>query len=887
MPRVTHPRALAFDRLQCPHVLRSHQTQALDALDTAVDAGRRRCWIALPPGAGKTLVGLETIRRRGDRGVVFGPNTAIQAQWCAAWENYQPGGAGTDRNLTAPVTVLTYQALATFDHDTEDSSCEDPLDSDASLVSRLHPNGRALLEQLQGSGPVTIVLDECHHLLEVWGRLLAEVLDLLPEAFVLGLTATPPESLDTEQADLVHDLFGDIVFQASIPAAVREAELAPFAELAWLTAPTPDESQWLSAQAERFSRLTVEVTDPEFATVGLFTWLDRRFTDPGTPWAHIERDDPDLAAAVLRLSQAGMIALPPGARLREEHRRRPDADDWVAVLNDWVRKCLQPSDQEKDAAAVDAIARTLPSVGYQLTRRGIRRGRSPVDRVLARSAAKADAAVEIVAAESQAVPERSRILVVCDFEQASARPPDSVRTVLADEAGSARLMLRHVVDDPRTAALEPVLMTGRTVAAAPQTARRLIDFVADTAPGCRLTTEIWPDGDVSEVTGSWSDRDRVELVTAFFEDGPCRVLVGTRALLGEGWDARRVNALVDLTAATTSSAVVQTRGRAVRTDPDWPGKVANTWSVVCVAEEHPRGGTDWDRFVRKHTGYFATDDTGAIVSGVSHVDAAFSPYAAPAAETFDAVNAAMLVRADQRAQVARSWRVGEPYDDRVAHTVRIRPRQREHRAERAASSPAAPPELVMSERGPRRASDGGVVWWHPWRAVRAVWGTPPWERFAAAVADGLAAADLSPVGSDALRTAIDADGTYRFVLSRVDEPTSLLFAQALDETVSAPTDPRYLVPRYVLGADDDASPVGAGWRLVTRTLRAEATAWHAVPRCSGVNAERAQAFARAWNRWVSAGSAVYTRNPDGAGLLAASRGFDPLEADTLLRPAWS
>lgn len=116
--------------------------------------------------------------------------------------------------------------------------------------------------------------------------------------------------------------------------------------------------------------------------------------------------------------------------------------------DDWVRNSLQPSGRDRDAAAVDAIARTLPSVGYQLTRQGIRRGRSPVDRVLARSAVKADAAVEVVAAESQVVPDRARILVVGDFEQASAKPPDSVRSVLDDQAGSARLMLQRLVADP-------------------------------------------------------------------------------------------------------------------------------------------------------------------------------------------------------------------------------------------------------------------------------------------------------------------------------------------------------------------------------------------------------------------------------------------------------
>ena len=67
------------------------------------------------------------------------------------------------------------------------------------------------------------------------------------------LTATPPETLSADQALLVAELFGDVVFDASIPAVVREGDLAPFAELAWLTVPTAVESDWLESEASRFS----------------------------------------------------------------------------------------------------------------------------------------------------------------------------------------------------------------------------------------------------------------------------------------------------------------------------------------------------------------------------------------------------------------------------------------------------------------------------------------------------------------------------------------------------------------------------------------------------------------------------------------------------------
>src|SRR3990170_3357518 len=101
--------------------LRVHQQEALAALAAAWTQGRRRAWVALPPGAGKTLVGLETIRDRVAAGavgkaVVLGPNTAIQGQWLAQ-ATALGLDVGSDRELTHAVTALTYQAVAVFDPD--------------------------------------------------------------------------------------------------------------------------------------------------------------------------------------------------------------------------------------------------------------------------------------------------------------------------------------------------------------------------------------------------------------------------------------------------------------------------------------------------------------------------------------------------------------------------------------------------------------------------------------------------------------------------------------------------------------------------------------------------------------------------------------------------
>ena len=299
--------------------LRRHQRLALEALDRAWAEGRRRAWVELPPGAGKTRIGIETAQRllaAGEvvRAVPLGPTPAIVGQWAA-----QARGAGLetgeDRLLTQAFTALTYQSVAVFDDQDEE---DEPPTSSESLTDRLHENGRELLARLKSAGRVLLVLDESHHLLQVWGKLLRELLDELPDAWVLGLTATPPGVMIKDEAKLADKLFGRPVFEVSIPAVVREGDLAPFAELVWATTPTPSEEDWLRGEAERWRELTTQLTDP---ATGFLAWLDGRFIDTEMPWQRIVDQWPEESAAALRLHHAGLLALPAGARVLEEHRR--------------------------------------------------------------------------------------------------------------------------------------------------------------------------------------------------------------------------------------------------------------------------------------------------------------------------------------------------------------------------------------------------------------------------------------------------------------------------------------------------------------------------------------------------------------------------------------
>lgn len=944
--------------------LRVHQQEALAALAGAWAAGQRSAWVAMPPGAGKTLVGLETIRDRIAAGavgkaVVLGPNTAIQGQWERSARELGLEVA-TDRSLAHPVTALTYQAVAVFDPDAEVDDDGLPVggepgrispsatvpDSPPALLARLHPNGQAFVEQLRNAGPLLLVLDECHHLLEAWGRLLGELLDQLPDAMVLGLTATPPEALTADQAVLVDQLFGTPLYRASIPAVVKVGDLAPYVELAWLTTPTPQEADWLKEEAARFQELVTQLSAPGFGSIPFLQWLDARFVATTVPWFNLLKEQPEVCRAVLRLHHAGLLRLPPGARMAEEDRARPTADDWCLLIDDWLRGHLVKTGKPEDEQVVESVRRALPSVGYQWTKRGIRRGRSPVDRVLARSEAKTEAVVTIVGAEHRNLGDGLRMLVLCDHERAGATLPADLTGVLDQQSGSAHAMLEALVAGAETGLLAPMLVTGQTVAAAPGTLLAFQAWLSDPAvdrPDLAAKLRLEPlagSPTLSSLVGPWESRDWVGLVTAYFQDGHSKVLVGTRALLGEGWDARRITGLADVTAVTTITSVVQTRGRALRTDPLWPDKVAVNWSLVCVTDTHPKGGNDWDRLVRKHTGFLGLDADGQIIDGVAHLDPAFSPFVPPPVSEFAAANARALQRSEQRALIREQWQLGQPYADATVPTIRIKERGlpgaagfglgseaaavvlrpdaaelrgiREHalrdRATSLLTGAAVVAGVVAFLTGglPILAGAGAVVVGgaaayarvrsHLSRGrhlLEAAQTAPSVVRVASAVADGLLGAGLTRRGSESVEVVVDHEGEYRCLLRDVDATEAELFVEALDEAVSPIGLPRYLVPRWVRTRRLRSGSLGRWaerWSVLLAgfgRIRSDGVVYHAVPTVLGVNAERAAAYAKAWDHWVGGGDPVYTGSPEGQGILAANLGADPFAASTVMRRQWA
>jgi hypothetical protein len=363
--------------------------------------------------------------------------------------------------------------------------------------------------------------------------------------------------------------------------------------------------------------------------------------------------------------------------------------------------------------------------------------------------------------------------------------------------------------------------------------------------------------------------------------------------------------------------VVQARGRALRLDAGWPGKVADNWGVVCVTGDHPKGAADFDRFARKHDRYFALAQTGDIVSGVAHVDPRLSPYAPPPEADFDTLNATMLRRAGERDGARERWAIGTPFADESVATVTVATRRplglpakaagsltRRRRRGRTAAAVLAAALLVTILAAATVAAAPAVVLvvalvlvvvvlaglasvGRTASRLVAALGSGSLDDLAAATAGALHAAKLTSRGSDAVQVEAQADGGYRARLQEAPAAESALFAEALDEVLAPLSQPRYVIPRLIL--PPPTGPAAAAGLAIRRLVTGHVPAtvvYHAVPTALSGNKKLALAFERAWNAHVGPGAAVYASSPEGTGILAAQRGDDPFALTTQIRTLW-
>ncbi|MBI5174204.1 MAG: DEAD/DEAH box helicase family protein [Candidatus Melainabacteria bacterium] len=1035
-----------LSHLSFRYPLRRYQTEILDLVDEKLKNGEREIHIVAPPGAGKTIIGLQLIANFKRPALILAPNTTIQSQWGQKLDLFLPPdqvdfgcqdiiGTHEDKPLK-PVTVMTYQVLSTPGKEQEyltklshrswvdelvkgrglsigeaelrilellqnnPKAHQKEMSRHASRLRKkladimdlnevLHPNAVGLLQALRRQKFKLILFDECHHLTDYWAAIMLHLIKYLDDPLVIGLTGTPPEKKSSSQEGRYVSLVGAIDYQVPTPALVKEGGLAPFQDLVYFVEPTAREFDFLEEQHEEFHKLLEELCGADWLmgmgripqaeqevkiSEGRAMAVAREATKsislcqadlpPLTAYVieqavKIEKEigfdkflkeSPALAQAYLRALWKLKLPRPRKIEFSEELTQAPVIDDWMIIIDDFAAHKLKLSSSKEHHDLFERIKQALRKLGFGITEQGLRKQASPVDRVLAFSQAKSKAVTEILALEYRVLDDRLRACVVTDFERMSATAVKNLEGVLNEESGGALAVMRTLLASPIALYVNPCLVTGslllidQSVAAQFQEAAEI--YLKENGYDFKLNVEEHTGGfsQVSANSGAWESRLYVAMATSIFERGITKCLIGTRGLFGEGWDSQSLNTLIDLTTTTAPVSVKQLRGRSIRIQTEGFGarKVANNWDVVCIAPSLEKGLNDYQRFVRKHDGFFGICDDGQIECGVGHVHPSFSELTgSDVFASVDVFNREMMERALVRDKIYDHWKIGEPYNNRLVPCLEV---------SKLRNMALTPPHIRKNQKykehaGQMRSALNGVYFEYlslgsvaalvtlgmtfslgalGFTAVLPVMAASILARLkanklkdkffheicrlpgpdqnmepeenlnirrrqgltdiACAVLTALSQTKhLPPIKKESLQVTVRSDGSYRVFLDDVEPRASKVFNQALKEVLAPIGNQPFLIPKYEFPLSEGQSEEESR-RFFNKYLSGRAeprvAAYHAVPALLARSEKGREAFQECWNKYVSPGFIVSTETkPE---LLNKYFGIGPSLAQRLL-----
>ncbi len=758
-----------LDGLRFRYPWRSYQERVLDELERHL--GDHKLHIVAAPGAGKTVLGIEVIRRLGQRALILAPSILIRDQWAQCLQHdfnngIRPDWLSLDLTSDAFVRLSTYQAFYT---------------------------ARAVT--LPGFD--VLVLDEAHHLRRAWWQVLTRAART-HDPVTVALTATPPLDVDPSEWRNYSELCGPVDAEISVPELVAAKELSPHQDLVFLSRPA-DCRAYRKNQTEEtafFAQLR--------ARADLIAILENH------PWiVHAERHATDILERP-ELFSAMVIYLLGARRPVPRHARRVlqvGRESWPALDWSWLLVLLDGLREQLPQSLVDVL---------------LRAGAMHEDRLTLPPARFQDRADLLQDADA-------RRQAVCDIHalERGTRGQALRMTVLVDRIGRSELqstteptgfnlgsVFRSLVAQSASGGGDLAALAGPLVILPTTLAQGLQTDSLGGVPGYVMAT------------GSAQAEARLRVETGF-ADGAIRVIVGTHAYLGQGWDAPSLNVLVLATMVRSFITVNQLRGRVLRRDPSDPEKSATIWHLGMIPEVEVEG--EDIAALRARFRCFVRLDR--------RLGAIHSRFATQA--TLESQNAEMAEKAGSYVALGAEWAQAlQPEGSlkpRLAQETGFRHEPRSSLLPRSAF-PLRTRLLMMLGREPGSDRTAQILM----RMSQMV------------MASMVELGDLSPGELGPTARVIDSSGDLQVVLDGASRLEDSWFHETLAEVLQPVANPRYLI-------------------VVRDGLFHRDVQYFAVPTRFDRRVATAQIFWRHWQRYLGKGELVYARTIHGRALLQAAR----------------
>lgn len=561
---------------------RQYQQRVLDKAESFMDDGKIH--LVAAPGSGKTTLGIEFIQRFGNPTLILVPTVTIRQQWVdrikqafLSDDNLVEQLISQDLKRPKMITVATYQALhSAMNQVVGDSLIEDT--DDESQQEHFDFQGFDIRKTFGDQDLGTLCLDECHHLRNEWWKSLESFHKAFPNIKMISLTATPPYEGEPALWERYISMCGEIDEEITVPELVKEGTLCPHQDYVYFAFPTKEER----AQLDQFDKQKLNFLTKLSRDINFSNTIQSSPALSGQVGYDDLLANPKYLSATLIFLRSKELPFPQRFQELLSAKTLPTFTlEWFETLLNGVIFQV-PNWYGFTEEAFNQLKSDLKANGL-IERNQVKLIRNKKqDVLLNQSLGKLNAVRDIFKAEYQALGNNLRQLVLTDFIRKDFQIHLGDNNAQFTQLGVLSYfesIRRELIEQSWTV---PVVVLTGSLVVIPTSAKEHLERLI---PNSRLSYDVigqLSQEDYLKVSISGSYHDLVTALTQLFQEGHIQVVIGTKSLLGEGWDAPCVNSLILASFVGSFMLSNQMRGRAIRVWPDNPNKTSNIWHLVSI-----------------------------------------------------------------------------------------------------------------------------------------------------------------------------------------------------------------------------------------------------------------------------------------------------------------
>lgn len=575
---------------------RSYQQRVLN--EAKLHLSDKKLNIVAAPGAGKTILALSLMVEIGEPTLIVAPTILLRQQWLDRLKNDFDGFEGIKQLISEDIytpnliTITTYQSLYSVYKGKSQKS------KDVDIVK--------VLKELNIK---TIILDEAHHLKLAWLDAAKNVIDKLEDITTISLTATPPYDSEKTMWNKYINLCGDVDIEVAVPELVGTKDLAPHQDYIYLNYPSHIQNLEIENYSKKAIDFFVKYSNSSELVMAISMHEGIINLDSKLDYFIDNFEYYDSMISFLRFNNVDIKI----SSYFNYGYKEPYFD--IRKMQILLTYCLY-NDKKSYAnfsKLFRQITRELNEIGAIYERKVNLTYTNDVRKAITQNAGKMESVKNILEFESKSLKDKLKAVVITEnIYKELLMEADDYETKFIGVIPLFRYLSQKT-------SLKYIVLTGEIILIPVEYKEKLISISNefDVAEQGVSIEEISFDFNYCKVNffGN-SEKNRVLVITKFFEDTDIEVLIGSNALIGEGWDAPFINTLIMATPVSAYVSANQIRGRVIRKNKKEPLKFANIWHLVCVEKELDNYvlGYDYENLVKRFEAFEGINKAGNNIS---------------------------------------------------------------------------------------------------------------------------------------------------------------------------------------------------------------------------------------------------------------------------------